>query len=835
MKEHSRIRKGLAGALCLVLLAGMVTVPALAAPDDAPAASVEAPAAKSDAPAASAESSSSKSDAPAKAETPAAGDTSAKSETPAAGDTSAKSETPAASDTSTKSETPAASDASAKSETPAAGDTSAKSETPAASDTSAKSETPAAGDTSAKSETPAADDTSAKSETPAADSDDAPAADEAPAENDAPAEDSDDAPAVVAPAPSRAPVRPVPLPSRAPAADDREETPAADEADQPAPEEEIAPIALDEGDGFEVDWDRVGTQPGGDWQATRWGLARGNGGYYVYLENTQNQVSIGITYYHSASDAIRYRGWIAGGRSLLGENEAPIKDSTLTVINEGGNYRMEGFIPDSFFKETSFILSSGSVTLASEDIPRLSDATEPELSDDVSAATGKEVDPSTKAGAIGADYTGIVIDGDFSDWDAVPLHDMKDTYDAWGNVKNYDTVDQAAVVWDGEWIYLLLVAEGDRDWQGNLTGSGNWNSVCGAGPNNNGQYAIVTDLNQQLLVQPAVVNGQPAVNGIDGAQVAVNNTEWFGAPHMWEIAIPAQELPAYLESFDFGLYLVEPSISGVTDLQGGQEGDTSFQGVVLDGKFDDWTYYPMTTIQYATAGTQDHVRDAHGALWADGTTLYGYVATDMLAHLGAHGGEFLGDIALSFTGDRGYKSVPTDGNFYPRILALDDLDRITPNSPEYTADGGAYLTLTAGYELEDGDYTFYIFDTRTAPAAPVYDPETNTTYYPTVADLRDQAFGTIKIHVDGGLDQAEFALDLEKVAAYIDKDADTAFRVVEIQWGRLGQQWISYAGTPTGPIISVALLVGAVGIPMFCVERKRRKAAGEEPHGDTAK
>lgn len=699
---------------------------------------------------------------------------------------------------------PAPAAAPAKDEAPAAKDEVpvAKDETPAVKD-----EAPAADEAPAKEDTPAADEAAPKEDAPA--QDETPAKDEAPA-SETPAEEPEEQTATVA----------VPSAPRRPAATRPavmvEEEPEADEPTEISsgatfvPSVDIAAAGNgDTGDGFTVDWDEVGTLKGGDWQVSQWGLARGEGGYYVYMENAQNQTSIGITYYGSASDAIRWRGWIGNGSVLVAENELPIDGATLTVINEGGSYRMEGFIPDKFFKETSFILSSGNVTLASEDIPLLPGATAPETARDADGNDGGDV----PAQAPDAAYAGIVIDGDFADWDAVPRYDIKDEIDVYGNVKNYDTVDHFSVVWDGDMVYILLVADGDN-------GAGNWNSVCGAGPSNNGQFAIVTDLNQQLLIQPAVVNGQPAVNGIDGAQAAVNNTEWYGAPHMWELAIPASALPTYLESFDFGFYLCEPALKGVTDLQGGGDEGKGFNGIVIDGKYADWTYYPMTTIEYATTGTQESVRDAHGALWADDSTLYGYVATSMPAHLEAKGGEFMDAITLAFNGDRSYKEYPTDGNFYPRILSFDS---------------GAPVVLNNGTRLENGDYTFYIYDTRTDPTAPIYDPDTNTSHTPTMDELKQNAFGTIKVHVDGVLDQAEFELDMEKVAAYIEKDGDTAFKTIEIQWGRLGQQWISYAGTPTGPILSVALLVGAVGAPACYCELKRRRGAKKAKDGGEAK
>lgn len=723
MKRSLHTRRAFAGLLSLVMLAGLLAVPALADEDTAAPVAVEAPA---------------KEEVPVKDETPA------KEEAPAAEETSAKAETPVKEEVPTKEETPTKEEAPAKEETPAQDETPAKDETPAPEET-----------------------------------DPAPSAEPTPVQSEA---------------------SPTPRPSRAPAA--AAPTPAQDQEDAPAPdadETEDDEPADQSDDGFTVDWDQVGLLDGGDWQASRWGIARGEGGYWVYLENDRtDQARLGITYYNSASDAIGYQSWV-NRNHLLNEGSRAIQASTLTVVTEGSAMRMEGFLPDSFFKDSRFILSSGSVTLASEDIPVLDGATAPEIVEDPADKEPFVVDPN-------ASYRGITIDGDFSDWDAVPRYPIQD-FDFNGVPKDHGTVDQVSVLWDGDMIYLLLVASGKpSDYDPDVM-VGDWASVTGAGPNDNGQFAIRTDLEGELLIQPT---RDGAIAGVSNAQVAVNNREWAGAPHMWEIAIPADKLPPYQNSFDFGIYMAEPTISGVTDLQGGKE-TGEFSGIVYDGNIQDWAYYPSYRIEYATEGTQDIVRDAEGALWSDNNILYGYASTNMLKHLEEdRGGCFLDAIVLAFNGDRSYKEHPSDGNFYPRIISFES---------------GAPVVVNDGTHLAPGDYVFYIFDERTAPEAPIYDAETNTTFYPDNAYLMDHAFGQMTVHVDGVRDHAEFELYLDRVAEYIGQDADTAFKVIEIQWGRLGQQWISYGGTPTGPMVSVALLLGAVCVPMGCAELKKRRQA----------
>lgn len=756
MKQELRARRMFAGLLSLVMLASLLAVPVLAdeevsAPvaETAPAVTVEAPA-KEEAPVVKTESPAAKDEAPVKDEP-----------TAPAGDAPVKAETPAKDDAPTVEETPNKNAAS-----------------------------------------PAEDETA-----PAVDE---PAGDETPAPSAEPVQDE---PAQEELTTTVAPVAPR-RPSRLPAVV-LEEDPAGDAPETDAPavqastgssavaEPDDQPSAAD--DGFTLDWDEVGLLDGGDWQMGRWGVARGQGGYWVYMENDQPQARLGITYYNSSSDAIAYQAWIADGQRLLNEGGFPIPGAALTVVNDGGSVRMEGFVPDSFFKDTRFILSSGSVTLESEDIALLEGVEAPVTDEDPVSKEPKVTDPN-------ASYQGIVIDGDFSDWDAVPRYDIDDILDVNGYPKTGNTVDQVSVMWDGDTIYILLVANGvPADYDPSLM-VGNWNSVCGAGPNGNGQFAIKTDLGGELLIQPTAY-GEPAIAGVNDAQVAVNNKNWAGAPHMWEIAIPASKLPTYLESFDFGLYMVAPTISGITDFQTGKDEDKTFHGIVYDGNIEDWTYYPNYRIEYATPGTQDVVRDAHGALWANDGILYGYALSNMEKHLAEEGSCFLDAITLAFNGDRSYKEHPTDGNFYPRLVSFES---------------GAPVVVNDGTHLAPGDHVFYIFDERTAPDAPIYNNETGEVFYPDNAYLMAHAFGQMTVHVDGVKDYAEFELYLDRVAEYIDKDADTAFKTIEIQWGRLGQQWISYAGTPTGPAVSVALLVGAVCLPMGYVElKKRRRAKGE--------
>ena len=135
-------------------------------------------------------------------------------------------------------------------------------------------------------------------------------------------------------------------------------------------------------------------------------------------------------------------------------------------------------------------------------------------------------------------YSGITIDGDFSDWDSVVK------YDAW-NDPYQPTVNDAAIVWDGDWIYLYINEVQDH--------SSNW-----AGPNHNGNFVIETDIGETLVVALSRIdNGGNHVevtnpktdlylsdtNG--GIQIAQNSDYLtWEAPSLIEIAIPSSALPS---------------------------------------------------------------------------------------------------------------------------------------------------------------------------------------------------------------------------------------------------------------------------------------------------
>ena len=396
---------------------------------------------------------------------------------------------------------------------------------------------------------------------------------------------------------------------------------------------------------------------------------------------------------------------------------------------------------------------------------------------------------SGESGGVSGTYNGIVIDGDFSDWDAVTKYDVDDSVDAWGNKKTWDTVNKVAMVWDGDWVYLYFESYNAEP-----------GAMAGAGPNNNGQFAITTDLGNQTLIQ---LQRGPTVAGVDGAQVKTNNYDWGNTPHKWEVAIPASKLGDYSESISFGMYQVAPTITGVTDLQGSKGGE--FNGIVYDGNYDDWKYYPHTTIQYATSGTGEHVVDSKGALYADSAQqkLFGHASTTMPAHLDEQGGEFTSAVSVRINDDDNLMLTP-------RFAAV-DADGNINWSPQLSG-------------LENGTYEFYLFSST------CWGNSQNINNL----NSSDVCYGKATVTIKDDQQDMEWYMDIPTLAANLHADggrnADVTsidpndIHLFEAHYGRLGQEWVTTAGTSTAPFIGIGLCLAAVA-GAYAYRRCKRRAA----------
>ena len=448
-----------------------------------------------------------------------------------------------------------------------------------------------------------------------------------------------------------------------------------------------------------------------------------------------NNYNNGIQFTAWENVAVAKDAWY---RDIQGAGAATVNEAHQSTP---GPYVLEGKIPMDFFADSDFTIIFAGTTVAMSDVEVLG---------------GEDVKEEETTPV----YEGITIDGDYKDWDAVTKYDAECPNEA-----HKDCISQTAMVFDGDYVYIY-VKDGDDG------------SAYGAGTHSNGRYSIKTDLGNELVFQLTQ----------DGNISGINSAECIHVGKQWEIAIPKTELPAYNRSLSFGLYLSEPFVSDVANLDGlgGNDKDNTDKGntnfdIEYDGVYGDWEYYPHTTIEYATAGTQQDRVDAQGALYCSGSTLYGHVVTTMPQHLEEAGGEFMNAVTIKFNDN--YSQV-----FYPRMESVDSAGNINWNTPK----GG----------LEAGTYEFYLFST---------DAWHNSDNINNANDM-DKWYGKITITIREGRDECEFYLDLEKVAAKLGCDVSD-FKQIDAQFGRLGQQWITTAGASSGAWLGLVLCIGVtVGV-----------------------
>ena len=499
-------------------------------------------------------------------------------------------------------------------------------------------------------------------------------------------------------------------------------------------------------DGELDDWKEVPSQVSNDIEIKEWKLAKEDDGTLFFCF-TGDAVSEWYGNYIWKTISITQAGGTLSGLnfsqydwSLVQQTGADVVTKNNAHGNSAADYVVEASIPATTFKSGDYIISFAGNDIQSSAIPVISGQTQ------------------SKEDAV---YKGITIDGKFTDWDAVKRNDA-----GCPNTQHPDCLEATAMVFDGDYVYIYI-----KDGAGG--------DAAGAGSHSNGQYVITTDLGRELVFQ--LKNNQGgSVAGVEDAVAS-----HVGA--QWEIAIPASELPQYQKSLSFGLYQQEPFITGVVNIQEDAGHVGGFEGIIYDGLYGDWTAYPHTRIEYATAGTQEEVVDAEGALYSDGSTLFGHVVTRMPQHLEEAAGEFTSAVTILFNND--YKTA-----FYPRMVAVDDQGNIDW-SPSLKG-------------LRPGTYEFYLASTD------AWHTSSN------LNDLNkaDQMYGKMMITVGETSDECEFYLDLKLIADKFGCDA-SEFKTIAAQFGRIGQQWLTTAGASSGPwiglIICGVVVVGAMAFRKY--------------------
>ena len=204
---------------------------------------------------------------------------------------------------------------------------------------------------------------------------------------------------------------------------------------------------------------------------------------------------------------------------------------------------------------------------------------------------------------------------------------------------------------------------------------------------------------------------------------------------------------------------------------------------MYDGSYGDWDYYPHKLIEYSTPGSNGRA-DSEAALYLDDTTLYGHV------RIASHSNRMkFQPFTLRFNGKKG-KSLDI-------CLVAVDKDGNINYDPKLS-------------DLQIGKtYEFYLFDRQAGTDAK------------DIADKNVPIFGQMHYTPGASSDETEYKVDLEKVAEYLHMNV-TDMKLIEANYVNIGDEWVSIAGTSTGPLLGMSLC-GLSVLAVFGYRRRKNK------------
>lgn len=413
------------------------------------------------------------------------------------------------------------------------------------------------------------------------------------------------------------------------------------------------------------------------------------------------------------------------------------------------------------------------------------------LSDDEGTVgiAASSIEASQVVEAAAPAYTGIEINGDFTQWDGVEKATVED-----GSVK------KLAMVFDGD-VYVYVQGYEEIDWGSN-------DVATGAGIHSDGMFAITTDTGRMSVFYIRTDGVYDRMgNLIEGAEIAYN-----GTTKEYEVKLPASFVKQYKETISLGYYLdalTDENGNVVTDEDGNQiqrqivsdVADLSQAGlgttpneIEFDGLYGDWDSYSHELIEYST-----YTADAEGAMYSDGDTLNMHVKT----YLSGQSPYLYKDITLRFNRNDNQCVNLT-------VVAVDDQGNVMWNTE------GLYDT-TAGK-----NYHYYLVDENAwgMGGQNIYNESTYWNWNQT--ERVRWLYGEILVSVGATGTEMEVQVDMAELANRLGVDA-TDLKYIQAQFENIGQQWISCAGTSTGPLPGI--LMGA-GIAAFAAWGYKKKEKG---------
>lgn len=430
-------------------------------------------------------------------------------------------------------------------------------------------------------------------------------------------------------------------------------------------------------------------------------------------------------------------------------------------------------------------------------------------------------------------YYGITIDGDFSDWDGVIKYDC---------LSESSDVNSVAMVWDGDWVYVYMdeVQQNSASWS-----SDHWNT--------HGQFNIKTDLGYVLVI--SVKDNGKAGNIIEvtdvetgkvynadngGIQVAFNSDySVWGAPSLTEIAIPSSLLPQYSSTINFGYYLGHNIVKDVADCSAYIIDDPTptpepddptptpdpdeptptpdpdddptptpepdddptptptsapyndGSGIVIDGDYHDWDYYPVTTIQYDTAGMNNNYNDAEGSIYTNDGIAYVHCIANEFSKQDTgykYGTEFL-EVTVIF------------GYTHTKLIAI-----------ELGPDGSLDWSSSRARSMSEGTHHYALFYFSDAGLSSNINDISSLDHY----------LGEMYVTIEDHQDETEFWFDIAALAECGNIEPDES-QSIFVHFHRVGWPMLETSGVSTGPVFVAVLSTVAAGSFITLNRRKKDK------------
>ncbi len=376
----------------------------------------------------------------------------------------------------------------------------------------------------------------------------------------------------------------------------------------------------------------------------------------------------------------------------------------------------------------------------------------------------------------------IELDGDFSDWEGHEATAVND-----GLLSYMD------MIWSEDGGLYIYLQEADGNWGAVAQNVGGWYD---------GRYVITSDTGRQMvfILRVDTNTGEAWLQDADGnrfedAEVVyvkgeIDTTTWQPTGGKYEIKIPSSMVKSYNESVSLGYYLSENQkiVADVANpyiapVEAGTVSDIAF-----DGNYGDWdNIVGQELIMYSTDKA-----DAEAKLLTDDAN--NILNVFVQAYKEGQYQDCFNFFELAINGD------------YNNGIGFQLL---------YLGDDGYLPPIEGLNDGTPGTYTYYIGGVHEG----IWNyGEVQIT--PDSTDANHPILGQMYLTIDAtGKVSTESQIDLNQIAYWLGVDGDN-MKEIDMRWIRIGDKWITAAGTSTGPIPGILMGVGVAAFAAWGIKKR---------------